>query len=288
MITYSYPKREVHSTWGRGSGFVPFFKGVAMIREMIYKGYGLKEPQQWPIITGQALDRSKYVTASEIGQCSRKIKFDKLALVASGYSPEVGTTVNPNDDWGYFERGHNVESWVIDLLNKGWNKKAGELRHTGINQVSFTADNQSGTPDGAIFRKATIGALEIKSIDPRTNVTRLPRLNHIDQTIQNTDLMAHHYELEAGDSFLIYVDASNYKKIQEFRVPFDADHATRLEEKANRIMEAASPADLKAEGMFMDKGCDYCAHTAACSMIVRESKGLRNDDTELASKRLFG
>ena len=268
---------------------LPLLAGGLMLTNAILRGYAAKQPTQWPVYNRDTpLDRASVVTASEIGLCERQIRLSKEHMHSKGYSPATGTEVDPNAEWGFFERGHSVETWVVDTLRRGWNDEDGELLFTGTDQVSFVDNFQSGTPDGIIIRDNTVSVFDIKSIDPRTNIGNLPKREHTLQVIQNTDLVSFSLDLIPTDGVLLYVDASNYKKIMEFPVAYDEAAAERLAKRANRIMNAVSPAALKPEGLFMKDGCKYCKHTAACNRIMRENGELGNDETKAASARLFG
>lgn len=253
----------------------------------INAGIDKREAQHWPVYgSTKMLDRTKYVSASATGYCARKIKFDNEALANSGYVPEEGTRHTSDIDWGFFERGHNVEAWAVALMHLGGTEHPVVM--TGKDQRSFVDGYQSGTPDGVIMYPNGVGVLEIKSIDPRTNITRLPKPQHIDQVIQNIDLVSNNMNRSPIGGVLIYIDASNYKKQHVFQIDFHDENADRLYERAEWIMEAQSPADLPAEGLYKDD-CKYCAHTAACSALIRETrKEDGNDERQAAGQRLFG
>lgn len=257
------------------------------VLKAIDAGIDKREAQHWPVYgSTKMLDRTKYVTASETGYCARKVKFDKEAMTASGYEPEKGTKHTSDIDWGFFERGHNIEAWAVELMHLGGTDTP--VIMTGKEQRSFVDGCQSGTPDGVILGEEGVGVLEIKSIDPRTNITRLPKPQHIDQVIQNIDLVSYNMEQPPAGGVLVYIDASNYKKRYVFHIDFHEDDAERLQDRAEWIMGAQSPADLPAEGLYKDD-CKYCAHTAACSAIIRETrKEDGNDERQAAGQRLFG
>jgi hypothetical protein len=257
-------------------------------------GYAAKPNQQWPLYGGGALDRTSVVTASEIGICARQVKFAKAHMNANGYDPEEGTGVDVKQAWGFFERGHNVESWVVETLRRGWPADSPmQLMHTGKQQVSFMHDYQSGTPDGVFIdttsSQITVGILEIKSMDPRTNVRYLPKLNHVDQVMQNLDLVAAEFGALPIGGEIIYIDASDYKRRFPFHIKWDEAHAVRLETRARWIMEAAGPEDLPAEGLFKD-GCKYCAFTTPCTAIVMKEKNEKGttNGIEVAANQFFG
>lgn len=259
------------------------------VKAALFRGVGMKAANVWPLYgTGESLDRSAYVTSSEVGNCERQIYFDKRALKASGYSPEKGTASKSTDDWGYFERGHTIEDWVVRTLHRGNT----ELRIilTGEQQRSFAVGAQSGTPDGVILVADGFYILEIKSFDPRKKVTAFPDPNHVKQVTQNCDLVEATLKKDCYGAVLIYVNASNFKDVHPFDIPFDHDLAQTLQAKAERIMSASSPADLEPEGVH-NSGCDYCKHAAACNALIRQplmqNKETINDLKSTAA-RLFG
>jgi len=263
--------------------------------EIMNRGYDAKPAQEWPLWdTGLPLDRTDCVTASEIGTCARMVKFNKEAMVAGGYRPEVGTKNKSSDGWGFFERGHTMEEWAVQMIHAGLPPveiSGIDLIHTGKNQVSFKDGHQSGTPDGVYVMEdaGAIGILEIKSIDPRTNVKRnIPKMAHKDQVMQNLDLVSQATGLDPIGGDIIYIDASNYKQRYPFHFPWDVEHASRLETRASMIMNAATPADVKPEGLF-NGGCQYCDFGAQCSAIVSQQRNEKGIDNALsnASSKLF-
>lgn len=259
------------------------------------RGYDAKQPQMWPVYgTGKQLDRTSVVTASEIGYCARMIKFNKLAMKAGGYNPEFGTKGSSRDEWGFFERGHVTEAWVVEMIHAGWIDDPAEfnLIHTGADQVSFADGYQGGTPDGIFVNvqgyALGVGILEVKSIDPRTNIRNLPKTVHVAQVMQNLDLVASKFEGVPLGGEIIYVNASDYKKRYQFHVPWDEALAIELEEKAQRIMETADPADLPADGLFTGD-CQYCNHTMQCNAIIAEQRNEKGSINALdkAARGLF-
>lgn len=257
------------------------------IKNMLYRGVAEKPANLWPVYgTGESLDRTKYVTASEIGYCERKVWLDKRELADSGYSPSEGT-VQKKSGWGVLERGHSVEEWFIGTLRRGL--AGARLIMSGEFQVSFANKYQSGTPDG-VFLVGDDGfkTLEVKSIDPRTNVTRLPKPEHIPQVTQNCDLVEQALDKTCLGAVLVYVNASDFEDIHAKDIPFDHGLAAQLEARAERIMSATSAAELEPEGVH--KGhCGYCRHAAACNALVRKPVTEKTtNDLKLAAASLFG
>ena len=239
---------------------------------------------KWPMYGGGELDRQAYMTASESGRCSRQIKFRQ------------GSPALPFNRWGYAERGHLIEAWAINLIRDALNDEVEEggfqLMYYGHNQLSFVDKNQSGTPDGVLVDVLNNEAmvLDIKSLDPRFNWNKLPKLEHYSQVTQNADLINRSgFPYKITHTCIIYIDASDLQKRAEFVEPLDQDQALELWYKANNIAAAQSPADLPAEGMFTEKGCDYCPFTHECSSIVMEENQKSGDarQHERAMKGVF-
>ena len=256
----------------------------------IDRGIDVAPATQWPVYgSPEPLDRTKYITASEIAKCARQIKLDKAAMLAGGYKPEAGTKSMAKDDWGFWERGHNIEAWAVKRITAGWSDDAPSLLYTGSNQLSFVDGNQSGTPDGVLLGAEEVGILELKSIDPRTNTGKLPKLEHVAQVMQNMDLVSHAFERTPGGGLLAYIDASNYKVRHVFEVMADVQHMDQLKDRADYITETAAE-DLRPEGTYKRDGCKYCAHTRECSAMERAKNNGETYDAELkaASTGIFG
>ena len=242
------------------------------LSNLIDTGHKLQPPMKWPVYGGGELDRHAYMTASESGRCSRQIKFRQL-------SPAI-----PFRNWGFAERGHLIEDWAAYLIRDALhNDPTGDyqIMFTGESQVSFVQDNQSGTPDGIIIDVLNNKGLlfDIKSLDPRFNWSKLPKLEHYSQVTQNADLVNRtpEFPYQITETAIIYIDASNLQKREEFVQELDANHTKQLRDKAKEIAQAKSPADLPAEGMFTEKGCDYCPFTHECGSIVMEENQKSGD-----------
>lgn len=256
------------------------------LRGLINAGIDNRRHQEWPMYSGGFLDRTKYVTASEVGQCARKTKFNKLAMIEAGYDYTLGTKTSSKDDWGFWERGHGVEGWAVKHIRLA---DGHGIKFLGEEQVSFAVDVQSGTPDGVEVIDDTVDIVEFKSFDPRSNVNKFPKVQHIDQVMQNLDLVSCEMGLSPGRGHILYIDASNWKRQFEFVIDFDDVHAARLQTRAEWIMEACSPEELPAEGMYTDE-CKYCGFVAACNAIIRTQRNGESDDQDLekAAAKFFG
>ncbi len=247
------------------------------IADAIKSGYINTSNQLWPTFDGKFLDRSKYVTASQVGNCERWIWFDKNTKLLPEVIPE---------GWGYFARGHNVEAWLVDMLRAS--EKVGDFRFQfiGEDQRSFYNKYQSGTPDGLAIGPDNYNlGLEFKSIDPRTNVRNLPKEKHVNQVLQNIDLMEQSLDINIQSGIIHYTDASNYANQWEFIVKSDRRKMKELYKKAKRIKKLRKAESTKAEGLY-NGDCSLCPFTELCSDAV--SKANKANKTMRSQRKLGG
>jgi CRISPR/Cas system-associated exonuclease Cas4 (RecB family) len=212
----------------------------------------------WPLYddANGRLDRNAVLTASENLRCLRELKFNK-------------TMPRPQEKWGMAQRGHAVEAWVVEQIVESLG--VGEIVDlAGASQRSFLADEEglSGTPDGLFYKDGVYTLLEFKSVDPRTNLEGMaaPKPQHFAQVQQNMWLLRKH-GFAVDHAAVLYVDASDFQRMRQFNVPYDGgETAQRAEVRAAILFDAASPADLPAEGLTSN-GCTYCAFKEECSAI---------------------
>ncbi len=266
--------------------------GLPNLSKIIEKGVAAKGHSQWPTYDGGDLDRSAFVTSSEIGDCARKVRFSKIALQESDYSPAEGTVGLKR--YGFAERGHNVERWVVENLLRG-NDSEYRIIMVGDDQRSFYDGAQSGTPDGIILMENGFYILEFKSMDPRTNTAYLPKPKHKMQVLQNMDLVSVCLDKSPLGGIILYMDASDFERRLEYFIEFDEAGAAKLQERADIILETENPEDLPAEGVHTDD-CRLCDFRHKCSAIVSAqtlqkanvTKETLKDDIRSAKARLFG
>lgn len=211
--------------------------------------------KSWPTYDGGQLDRSRFITSSEVGKCMRMVKYGKVY-------PE---RAYDDENWGYAERGHAGEAWMVDnLIRSGM-----ELLYAGDGQVSFYAGCQSGTPDAVEEYREGLWLYELKTIDPRVYFNNLPRSAHVDQLFQNMDVVAASLDTPVYGGSLFYLDASDFQKSRQY--DYNADHKKEaaLQERAEYIHAAASPEALPTEGMT-NGDCDHCPFTEECSQAIAE------------------
>lgn len=234
----------------------------------------------WPAFDGTMLDRTQFVSSSEIGKCAREIWFGKNLPLQEG-----------KFKWGFAERGHGHEAWVVERLRSVPTEY--EFKYMGDEQVSFYDGYQSGTPDG-LWRTSDGNTLfEHKSIDPRTNMSKLPKPEHLLQVTQNMDLVEACEDITIDGGLLAYSNASDFSTVTEFWVdrhsPTIGEAMEALERRAETIMQATSAEDVEPEGI-VSNGCMYCAFKAECSAAVMATKQERvsHENRQRTSAKFFG
>jgi hypothetical protein len=189
-------------------------------------------------------DRSQTVGASEIGQCARSVWFRKR-----GQEPER------EDGWGFRERGHVIEAWVMDRLAAAGVPVENVQRQLVQGHLSCTVDLVlNGEP------------IDLKSIDPRA--TKLPKPAHVLQSQVQSALWG------AERGWLVYVDASDFSSIREFAIP--AVDITPLHERATAIMTGDMP--LPEGRITGGDECQWCPFQTACLGAPIEDKGHLSDE----------
>jgi CRISPR/Cas system-associated exonuclease Cas4 (RecB family) len=202
-------------------------------------------------------DRGLTLGASEAFNCLRRAAYLK--------HPEWDVQVDPQY-WGYANRGHQVEAFVISAIRESL--EGGErLLYAGRSQMTFVHPllPVSATPDGLyVPHKDERVYLEIKSVDPRTSPHKLPKEEHILQAQSGAEIMASVDPSKAPTRILlVYVDSSALKVVKE--VPLDRDPAA-LEahmRRAEKVFAAKNPLEVPAEGVF-DRQCRHCPYKKAC------------------------
>lgn len=198
-------------------------------------------------------DRAEHMNASEADRCLRWQWYDKHRHDEA--APQ---------SWGYARRGSLIEAHVVDIL-----------RRANL-PIDFAGDQQerivdhthpiAATPDGEIWDEAT-GAfvmVEIKTVDPRANKSKLPRARHITQVRLAMDLRqrAVPEETVAG-AWLLYVDASNLDDVTAHWVDYRPGTVEAYANRAVRLFKAQKAEQLPAEGVALGD-CKQCAFKHIC------------------------
>ena len=244
-----------------------------MIKDAVMAGRSaIENSEEW------GFDRAQFLNATEADQCTRQLWYSK-------HTPEAAKP----QEWGYARRGTHAEKYVIESLLA---LNSVEMRHAGEEQLSFQVGRLSATPDGT-FRvdDGPWRGIEVKSMDPRTNRSNLPRSAHVHQL--QIAMALHNAESDAleqvVDGVLMYIDASNFDDIVEFTVPLDPAILLTYDKKAEKIFRTKSADVLDREGKRERDGCKYCPFTRVCGVEVeataerkRANRGSNFDD---AAKR---
>lgn len=233
------------------------------------------QASDWPLYDDEKarLDRNAVLTASENLRCLRELKFSK-------------TMPREFDKWGMAQRGHAVEAWVVEQLVASLGVGERIMLH-GESQRSFLCDDAglSGTPDGVFWKDGVFTLLEFKSADPRTNLEGMtaPKPQHLAQVQQNMWLLNYH-NFGVDKAIVLYVDASDFQRMRQFEVAYDdGETAKRAEIRAGLLFDAASPADLPAEGLT-NNGCSFCAYKEECSAIQAANREQRAAEKPIMPK----
>lgn len=269
---------------------------VPSIKDLIFDGQANKPLDLWPTY-GPAgtvvknLDRSTMVTSSEASNCPRRIWYAKQRK-----SRPLGT-------WGFAERGHSVEAWVVQRLR--WATTDWKISYIGDDQRSFVdaASKLSGTPDGLLTKEqggVVYGVtLEIKSIDPRLNKANLPKAGHVPQTHQNTYLLGLAFpDVIMLGSVLVYVDASNFESVDEFLIDYEPTVVEEHKVLSKQVFGATEVTDLPALGMYREE-CKLCDDRLKCNRDITAerkanaaasapSEGEVRNDIAIRKAKLFG
>lgn len=197
--------------------------------------------------------RKSHMNASEAMSCIRKQWYAKNDAEMDG--PE---------DWGFARRGSHAEKYVVECLRMA----NVPLLFAGDEQTKIADDDLqiACTPDGLFMNEdgESWTAIEIKSIDPRTNVSNLPRENHVTQVQIAAAMFEKHADefpelqgLPVTGCALLYIDASNFNTLHMFHVRKSARILDKLAGRASRLLKATSAARLPREGK--EQGGRECA-----------------------------
>lgn len=246
-----------------------------------------------------ALDRGLTLGASAVGQCCRKVWFEKNSDDPDSPQPDPEFV----DSYGAKVRGSVIEEsfWVPALRHTYGDK----LIWAGSDQKTLVLDLLSATPDGLLVDQprdalAHLGVADIegsevvvesKSLDSRFNVDNLPKIENAYQVIVQIGLIRALTRFKPTYGVISYIDAGWWDVCHEYVVKFDPAVFETAKLRARDIMLAQSANDLKPEGMIAGgKDCNYCAFTRACgaaraSFVPREEKPLDPATTDLIANQ---
>jgi len=228
-------------------------------------------------------DRTKYIGASEIGTCLRRVVCSKL-------QPEPFDQAS----MGRMLAGKAIENEVVQLVRVALN---GRLRNTGRVQLDLQHPTLPfhAHPDGRIIGGFDgldgDGVLEVKTASASTfkrfQSDGLPQ-NYIDQVQAQMGL--------SGGllwALVVLVSRENLAEMTTFTIRFDAEHYARLEERAERVMHVftsgVTPYNIQDElPGEPDRGfCHTCPYSASCAIYqAQREAGKRGEIPEVTRLQL--
>ncbi len=205
-----------------------------------------------------SVDRSKYLNASEALSCIRKQWFAK-------HEPSTAA-----EDWGFARRGTHGEKYVVEML-----RASGlELAYAGEDQESVADDELriSATPDGVLWNASGAHiALEIKTIDPRTNRSNLPRAGHVAQIQLGMELVRKVRGLDIESGLIVYMDASNFNQLDVYPVARNPEILTSMSVRAGQVLRTRNVDRLDREGRSTGE-CKTCPYAERCGIDLADVK----------------
>jgi hypothetical protein len=220
------------------------------------------------------VDREQTVGASEVGQCARRVYYEKMHG-----DPHYGAERDSDfvDTWGARLRGTAYEEklWFPAMSAKFGNK----LRYAGPDQCTLVSGYLSATPDGLLIDQPRdllahlgipdIGAsgelvVEAKTIDPRARLDHA-KAEHAYQTQVQIGLLRELTSHRPQFALISYADASFWDEVTEFVIAFHETIYVNAKARADRIMLAADARELEPEGWIAGgKERNRCPFTRAC------------------------
>jgi hypothetical protein len=227
------------------------------LREMIIEARR-SEAAARPFPSGVAAgdNRSNFLNASEAGQCTRWLWYDKHGVAGEKHHPH-----------GVFDRGHAFEHWCTTYLAAGLARAKGRLRYAGREQKRLMLPDfrLAGTPDGLIEwpdRSETV--LEVKSHGVAQNYDGCPSEMHVRQTELNIELFHETTAHRPEDAIIIYGLAEDYSRLALHRVERRPAVFVEMMGKAAAAFDADSAAAVTAEGV-VTKQCVICPYRSRCA-----------------------
>jgi hypothetical protein len=220
----------------------------------------------------------KFVGASEIGMCLRRIGFAKQMTA-------------PIENWGASRRGVTFEEhfWV-PAMRKHYGKN---LLFTGKQQKSLIWGNLRATPDGLLVNQPrdvlkSLGVddigpsrcivLDCKSIDPRINLATVKPEHEFQVQVQMA-LMRITTKYRPDYALVSYTNASFFDDVVEFAVRYDPGVFAQAKQRAATVLKTKTLSELAPEGWITGGAeCKYCPFEAPCREMrgevpLRESTG---------------
>ena len=235
--------------------------------------------RDWTSPTAEPVVRDRLLGSSEVSQCLRHTWAEKHGVTPS----------HPDQPAGYYARGNNMEGWITQLIRDTFPEY--EVEYTDDEQLTLidpVTKKVCATPDGLMWRKRKLGThtlvpssytqLEVKTVDPRTDFDNLPRPRHVTQFRIAMALMREVMGITPRRGILLYVDASNWRAMEEFVVRPDGGKALRdARKRADKLFSVNDMLQLPAEGA-MTQECGVCPYRGSC---YRETQSPVTDPAKL-------
>ena len=231
------------------------------IKNLVVLGSGILEEG-----TFDETVRRKYLNASEAMGCIRK----------QWYSKHQPAAAEPQE-WGYARRGNHGEKFLGESLIAA----NAPLAYAGKDQETWRDEARkiSATPDGILQYDKEWVVTEFKTIDPRTNKSKLPKAQHVAQLEIGMELIDQNIDRPDGVTLrgvLVYMDASNYFDIEEVPVARNKAILNQMAKRASKIFRTKYVGNLDREGKRAGgKECKtMCPFTRVCGVDI-ETSGTR-------------
>lgn len=216
-------------------------------------------------------DRKKTLGGSEAFGCLRKAWYKRNDIP---YDPDY------EESWGALRRGDIIENYlVVPAMEWAAEHFKFELLMAGENQITLMEKEYgllSVTPDGLVAGVARnalekygvpdLGCdnfmLEVKSIDPRVDLSEEKAIHHGQTQIQ-MGLMRENTAFKPNFAVILYINASFLDDIEVFVVRFDEKKYQIAKDRAELIYKTTDPSKLYREGVI-DNTCRYCPFQRTC------------------------
>lgn len=232
-------------------------------------------------------DRKKTLGGSEAFGCLRKAWYKRNN---TPYDPDY------EESWGALRRGDIIENYlVVPAMEWAADNYNFELMMAGATQITLfdktcmvdvldekgevVGEEPGGlsvTPDGLIRGVARnalakygipdLGTdcfmLEVKSIDPRVDLSEEKAIHHGQVQIQ-MGLMRSNTAFKPNYAVILYINASFLDDIDVYIVRFDQKKFDTAQDRARLIFKTTDPGKLYREGVI-DGTCQYCPFQGTC------------------------
>ena len=255
-------------------------------------------------------DRKKTLGGSEAFDCLHKAWYKRNG---APYDEDY------EESWGALRRGDIIENYLV-VPAMEWAAKAYgfELMMAGATQITLfdkscmvdTLDEDgnvigeepgglSVTPDGLVrgvarnalakYGVPDLGndcfMLEVKSIDPRVDLSEEKAIHHGQVQIQ-MGLMRENTAFKPNFAVILYINASFLDDIEVFVVRFDEKKFKVAQDRARLIFKTTNPEKLYREGT-VDGTCQYCPFAGTCLKDMQNSMPAKKSAKSTSNPKLL-